>query len=236
MCAGQVVFVLPICADKENLRCVQDRSYLYFLFLLPKRIKDVCRTGRICTSYLCCQREPKICVGQVVFVLPIFAAKENRRCVQDRSYLYFLFCCQRESKVCAGQVVFILLFLLPKIIEDVCRTGRIYIFYFAAKENRRCAQDRSYFYSYFCCQRESKMRAGQVVFLLSILLPKRIEDACRKGRIYTFYFCCQRELKMCVQDRSYLYFLVLLPKRIEDECRRGRICICYFCCQLQQFC
>ncbi len=97
MCAGQVVFVLPfllpkiikdvhrtgsICssifAAKENQRCVQDRSYLYFLVLLPKRIKDMCRTGHICSSYFCCHTESKLCAGQVVFVLPIFVAKENQ--------------------------------------------------------------------------------------------------------------------------------------------------------------
>ncbi len=148
MPAGQVVFVLPfflpktikdvhrtgrifscIFAAKENQKSVQDRSYLYFLFLLPKIIKDVCRTGRICTSSFCCQRKSKMCTGQVVFVLPLFSAKENRRCVQDRPYLFFPF-------------------LLPKRIEDVFRIGRIYILY-------------------FCRQRKSRMCAGRVTHIPS---------------------------------------------------------------------
>jgi hypothetical protein len=150
MCAGQVVFILPLFAVKENRRCEQDRSYLYFLFLLPKRIKDVCGAGRICSPSFCGQRESKMCTGQVVFVLPIFTAKENRRCVQDRSYLFFLF-------------------LLPKRIKDVCRKGRFCSSYFCCqRESKVVYRTGRISSSYFCFQRESKMSAQDRSYLFFI--------------------------------------------------------------------
>jgi hypothetical protein len=205
---GRVIFVLSV-LTKGKGRWVQDRSSLYFLFL-PKSKEEGHWTGQLCT-FCGYQRERKTGTGQVIFVLSghrrerkrgtgqvIFVRgyQRERKRVQDRSYLYFLF--------------------LPKRREEGYRTGHLCTFWGYQREKKRgTVPDRSSLYFLWLPKgNEEGYRTGQVIFVHSVVtkgkgrwvqdmsslyflwLPKGKEEWYRTGHLCTF----------CSYQREYQTF------------------------------
>ncbi len=168
------------------------------------------------------------------------SAKEHWRAWQD-SLLYF---CQRSLTRLAGQSSL----LLPKSIEEDCRTGLIF-FFASAKEHWSGWQDRS---SLLLCfwKRALKRIAGQV-FLSSLFRPQSIEEVgrtvffasakdhdCGTGLLFFIASAYEhwRELKdrssflLCFYQRALkiivFFSFLLLPKSIKNDCKTVLLWFC----------